>query len=98
MTQAHDSLVQHQFGPAAADYVAQLGATLDRIAHDADASGLAHHELWSYRVADGRVLPLRYESSSDIQLWNLTDLAVQFTVRNAERCASRASARPESHR
>ncbi|HEX9108770.1 MAG TPA: hypothetical protein VF832_16105, partial [Longimicrobiales bacterium] len=74
--------------PAAAGYVASLRSTLARIAGDAAASGLSHHELWSYQVTDGRVVPLRYETSSDIQLWNLTDLAVQFAVMQAGRCSS----------
>jgi len=29
-------------------------------------------------VAQGRLLPIRYGTSSDVQLWNGTDLAVQF--------------------
>ena len=45
-----------------------------------DASGLAHNELWSYRIADGRLLPTRYGTSSDVQLWSTTDLAVQFAL------------------
>ena len=47
---------------------------------DVDASGLAHNELWSYRVADDRLLPTRYGSGSDVQLWSTTDLAVQFML------------------
>jgi hypothetical protein len=41
---------------------------------------LKHNELWSYRVEDNRLLPIRYGASTDIQLWNLTDLAVQFAL------------------
>ena len=44
------------------------------------ASGLEHNELWSYRIEDGRLLPTRYGTSSDIQLWNATNLAVQFVL------------------
>ncbi|MGH7579864.1 MAG: hypothetical protein ACREM9_06810, partial [Gemmatimonadales bacterium] len=44
------------------------------------ASGLEHNELWSYRIEGGRLLPTRYGTSSDIQLWNATNLAVQFVV------------------
>jgi len=43
-----------------------------------DRSGLRHAELWSYRIENGRLLPVRYGTSSDVQLWSLTDLAVQF--------------------
>jgi hypothetical protein len=44
------------------------------------ASGLEHNELWSYRIEDGRLLPTRYGTSSDVQLWSSTDLAVQFVL------------------
>ncbi len=77
--------------PAARPYVRALGEAADRIRNAADASGLAHHELWSYRVADGRVVPVRYGSSSDVQLWNLTDLAVQFDLQALPRCAEAAA-------
>lgn len=56
--------------------------TLDAV----ERSGLRHAELWSYRIADGggggggALRPVRYGSSSDVQLWNLTDLAVQFLL------------------
>jgi hypothetical protein len=45
-----------------------------------DASGLEHNELWSYRIEGGRLLPIRYGTSSDVQLWNTTDLAVEFVL------------------
>jgi hypothetical protein len=45
-----------------------------------DRSGLRHAELWSYRIADGKLMPLRYGTSSDVQLWSLTDLAVQYLL------------------
>ena len=60
------------------------------VAGAADASGLGHFELWSYRIEDGRLLPVRYGSSTDVQLWNLTDLAVQFVL---ERLPAAAGAR-----
>jgi len=43
-------------------------------------SGLRHAELWSYRVENGKLVPTRYGTSSDVQLWSLTDLAVQFLL------------------
>jgi hypothetical protein len=45
-----------------------------------EASGLKHNELWSYRIENARLRPVRYATSSDIQLWNVTDLAVQYTL------------------
>ena len=44
------------------------------------ASGLEHNELWSYRIENGRLLPTRYGTSSDIQLWSTTKLAVEFAL------------------
>ena len=57
---------------------AALEGALRQSLEAVDASGLAHNELWSYRIADGALTAVRYGSSSDIQLWNLTNLAVQF--------------------
>ncbi|MEO8337167.1 MAG: hypothetical protein ABI664_19475, partial [bacterium] len=42
-----------------------------------EASGF-HSELWSYEVRNGTVVPIRYGSGSDVQLWSTTDLVVQF--------------------
>jgi hypothetical protein len=44
------------------------------------ASGLEHSELWSYRIERGRLLPTRYGTGSDVQLWSSTDLAVQYML------------------
>lgn len=63
-----------------AAYVAALDSALRRSLAAVEASGLGHNELWSYRIADGTLVPVRYGSSSDIQLWNLTNLAVQFRL------------------
>jgi hypothetical protein len=49
-----------------------------------DASGLRHNELWSYDIERGRLRPVRYGTSSDVQLWNSTDLAVQFVLSRLE--------------
>jgi hypothetical protein len=45
-----------------------------------DRSGLRHAELWSYTIENGRLVPSRYGTSSDVQLWSLTDLAVQYLL------------------
>ena len=45
-----------------------------------DRSGLRHAELWSYKIENGRLVPVRYGTSSDVQLWSLTDLAVQYLL------------------
>jgi len=57
-----------------------LGKTLDAVTR----SGLQHAELWSYRIDAGSLRPVRYGASSDIQLWSLADLAVQYLL-NARR-------------
>jgi hypothetical protein len=53
---------------------------LQRTLEAVRASGLEHNELWSYRIEEGRLLPTRYGTSSDVQLWSSTDLAVQFVL------------------
>jgi hypothetical protein len=44
------------------------------------ASGMQHNELWSYRIEGGKLVPARYGTSSDVQLWSSTSLAVQFAL------------------
>ncbi|MCH8837743.1 MAG: hypothetical protein IIA60_08065 [Candidatus Marinimicrobia bacterium] len=61
-------------------YVRQLQAALAKILTAVESSGLKHNELWSYRIGDDSLAPTRYATSSDIQLWNLTDLAVQYAL------------------
>jgi hypothetical protein len=58
----------------------RIQATLERLVHAVDQSGLRHAELWSYRISDGRLRPMRYGSSSDVQLWSLTDLVVEYLL------------------
>ena len=55
-----------------------------RIRSAVDSSGLRHNELWSYDIERGRLRPVRYGTSSDVQLWNSTDLAVQFALSRLE--------------
>ena len=66
--------------PSLAGYVASLTSALRRIQNAVDASGLRHFELWSYRIEGNRLQPVRYGTSSDVQLWNTTSLAVQFAL------------------
>jgi hypothetical protein len=60
--------------------VAALGSALREIRDAARASGLRDQELWSYRIEDGRLSPVRYATSTDLQHWNLTDLAVRYEL------------------
>jgi hypothetical protein len=66
--------------PGLQPYLRALDDALRRTLAAVHASGLEHNELWSYRVEGGRLLPTRYGTSSDIQLWNGTNLAVQFAL------------------
>ena len=47
-----------------------------------NASGLQHNELWSYQIKAGKLIPVRYGTSSDVQLWNTTNLVVQYVLSN----------------
>ena len=66
--------------PALEPYLRVLDDALRVTLAAVRASGLEHNELWSYRIEDGRLRPTRYGTSSDIQLWNGTNLAVQFVL------------------
>jgi hypothetical protein len=63
-----------------ASHVTEMRDALRRINSAANASGLKHNELWSYEISDGTLRPIRYGASTDVQLWNVTDLAVQFVL------------------
>ena len=64
---------------ALAPYLPELRASLDRVRSAVQASGF-RSELWSYEVQHGRVVPVRYGTGSDVQLWSTSDLAVQFAL------------------
>ena len=66
-------------------YISALQAALTQTRKAVEASGLKHNELWSYEIRDGKLMPVRYGSSSDIQLWNLTDLSIQFLLNQVGR-------------
>lgn len=72
----HGTLAQPELGA----YVRSLRSTLDATLAAVTASHLEHNELWSYRIANGTLLPTRYGTSSDVQLWSATDLAVQYAL------------------
>lgn len=66
-------------------YVADLRKSLKKILDAVEASGLKHNELWTYKIDEKGFLPVRYGTSSDVQLWNLTDLSVQFLLFSTQR-------------
>lgn len=57
----------------------ELQRALRRTLGAVEASGF-QSELWSYEIEGARLMPVRYGTSSDIQLWSTTDLAVQFAL------------------
>jgi hypothetical protein len=66
--------------PALTSYVTEMRDALRRANAAVEASGLKHNELWSYEISGGTLRPIRYGASTDVQLWNVTDLAVQFVL------------------
>jgi len=66
--------------PALESYVEELNEVLSKIITAVESSGFKHNELWDYQIKDGKLLPMRYTTSCDIQLWNLTNLSVQFLL------------------
>jgi len=78
---AHDGANQPRAGAEPIlPFVEQLTTLLERTRAAVEASGLRHNELWSYRIDGDTLRPVRYGTSSDIQLWNVTDLAVRFLL------------------
>lgn len=53
---------------------------IDSVRSAVARSGLQYAELWSYKFDGSALRPVRYGSSSDVQLWTLTDLAVQYLL------------------
>ena len=62
-------------------YLEDMRSALMRTYLAVEASGLKHNELWSFEIANGKLHPIRYGASTDVQLWNVTDLAVQFVLK-----------------
>jgi len=65
----------------AVTYVNEMRAALMKTYLAVEASGLKHNELWSYDIEGRALRPIRYGASTDVQLWNVTDLAVQFVLK-----------------
>ena len=71
--------------PTLEPYVGALRDALQRTLVAVTASGLEHSELWSYRIEGGTLIPTRYGTGSDVQLWSTTDLAVQYALSHLPR-------------
>jgi hypothetical protein len=72
-------LADAERNPARASDARELRGAIDRITAAVDASGF-RSELWSYDLRGDRVVPVRYGTGSDVQLWSVSDLAVQFAL------------------
>ncbi len=70
--------------PALSAYRRELASAIARVGSAVEASGF-HSELWSYELRGGRMVPVRYGSGSDVQLWSTTDLAVGYARRGSRR-------------
>ena len=70
--------------PELAGYRRELTDAIAQVRTAVEASGF-HSELWSYELRGGKIVPMRYGSGSDVQLWSTTDLAVGFTRVSARR-------------
>jgi len=66
--------------PGHAAYIRELRTAIDSVRRAVNASGF-HSELWSYGFVNGQLVPQRYGSGADVQLWSTTDLAVEFALR-----------------
>jgi hypothetical protein len=62
-------------------YAEKLKSILKKIHSAVEESGLKYNELWSYKIVDGKLLPFRYETTSDIQLWNTTNLSAEYLIK-----------------
>jgi hypothetical protein len=65
--------------PSLTPYVRELRSALATVTSAVEASGF-RSELWSYDLHGGRVVAVRYGTGSDVQLWSVSDLAVQFAL------------------
>jgi hypothetical protein len=83
--------------PAIAAYRREIDDAVERVRSSVEASGF-HSELWSYELRDGRVVPVRYGSGSDVQLWSTTDLVVGFARERGRAGRATAPARDDRAR
>ena len=66
-------------GAGQGSYVRELRDALTKVRGAVEASGF-RSELWSYALRGNQIVPIRYGSGADVQLWSTTDLAVQFAL------------------
>lgn len=64
---------------ALAPHESELRSALQKVRSAVQQSGF-RSELWSYELRNGRIVPVRYGTGSDVQLWSTSDLAVAFAL------------------
>ncbi len=67
--------------PKLGSLIKELKSILEKINSAVEESGLKHNELWTYKISAGKLYPMRYETTSDIQLWNLTNLSAEYLMK-----------------
>ena len=60
-------------------YLRELRGALARVLAAVESSAF-RSELWSYELHGDSMVPVRYGSGSDVQLWSTTDLVVQYML------------------
>jgi hypothetical protein len=60
-------------------HASELSDALSGVRSAVEGAGFKS-ELWSYEIREGRLMPTRYGTGSDVQLWSTSDLAVQFAL------------------
>ena len=75
----HVQSAEQSRAPAALAFARELRDAITQVRGSVNASGF-HSELWSYGFTNGRLVPMRYGSGADVQLWSTTDLAVEYAL------------------
>ena len=76
---SHVRAAEQSRDPSAQEYARELREAIRQVRDAVNASGF-HSELWSYGFTNGQLVPMRYGSGADVQLWSTTDLAVEYTL------------------
>ena len=76
---SHVRAAEQSRNPSANEYARELREAIRQVRDAVNASGF-HSELWSYGFTNGQLVPMRYGSGADVQLWSTTDLAVEYAL------------------
>ncbi len=76
---SHVRAAEQSRTPASLAFARALRDAITQVRDAVNASGF-HSELWSYGFTNGQLVPMRYGSGADVQLWSTTDLAVEYAL------------------